>query len=148
MKPVLYAPETMLANKMMRRMISEKRSMVVVVDEYGGTAGMATLEDFVEEIFGEIEDEHDHNRGWGEALPDGWYQFSGRAEIEAINETYGLDLKESDSYHTIAGYLLEHLGQMPEKDVDYDIGAFIFRVTAMDAMRINEVKVKPMTSDK
>lgn len=144
LKPVLYAPETMLANKMMRKMISDKRSMVVVVDEYGGTAGIATLEDFVEEIFGEIEDEHDRNNDWGKQLSDGVYEFSGRAEIEAINDEYGLDLKESDDYHTIAGYMLEHLGKMPTQGEEYEIGDFRFCVTVMDAMKILKVRVAPI----
>ena len=141
LKPVLYTPETMLANKMMRKMISEKRSMVVVVDEYGGTAGIATLEDLVEEIFGEIEDEHDRAGRWGQQLPDGSYLFSGRAEIEAINEEFGLDLKESDDYHTIAGFLLEHLGRMPSEGEDYDFGPYTFRVTRMDTMTILELQL-------
>lgn len=142
LKPVLYTPETMLANKMMRKMISEKRSMVIVVDEYGGTAGLATLEDLVEEIFGEIEDEHDHNNDWGERLGDNFFKFSGRAEISAINDEYGLGLKENDEYHTIAGYLLEHLGSMPTQDEIYDIEGYRFKVIKMEAMKILEMTVE------
>ncbi|MDE7496018.1 MAG: hemolysin family protein, partial [Muribaculaceae bacterium] len=113
LKPVIFTPETMNANKMMRRMMAEKKSMVVVVDEFGGTAGLATLEDLVEEIFGEIEDEHDRNKIVGRKLPDGSYEFSGRAEIEYINEEFGLGLKDSDDYHTIAGFILENLEALP-----------------------------------
>lgn len=142
LKPVLYAPETMLANKMMRKMISEKRSMVIVVDEYGGTAGLATLEDLVEEIFGEIEDEHDHNNDWGQRIGDNLFKFSGRAEISAINDEYGLGLKENDEYHTIAGYLLEHLGSMPTQDETYDMEGYRFKVIKMEAMRILEITVE------
>ena len=141
LKPVLYAPETMLANKMMRKMISEKRSVVIVVDEYGGTAGLATLEDLVEEIFGEIEDEHDRNNSWGTKLANGDYEFSGRAEISAVNDKFGLNLKESDDYHTIAGYMLEHIGRMPREGEDYIIGDYQFHVTHMDATRILQVKI-------
>ena len=141
LKPVLYTPETMLANKMMRKMIAEKRSMVIVVDEYGGTAGLATLEDLVEEIFGEIEDEHDRSGDWGTLLADGNWQFSGRAEISAINDEFGLGLKESEGYHTIAGYLLEHIGKMPAEGETYEIGDYTFRVTRMDAMKILEITV-------
>ena len=143
LKPVLYTPETMLANKMMRKMISEKKSVVIVVDEYGGTAGLATLEDLVEEIFGEIEDEHDRNIDWGERLEDGGYEFSGRAEISAINDEFGLNLKESDEYHTIAGYVLDHLGKMPSEGEEYKIGENEFRITAMDATRILKIEVHP-----
>ena len=141
LKPVLYAPETMLANKMMQKMISEKRSMVIVVDEYGGTAGLATLEDLVEEIFGEIEDEHDRNNDWGERLSDSSYEFSGRAEIEAINEEFGLGLKESDEYHTIAGYLLHHIGKMPSEGESFTIGDYSYCVSSMDAMKILKIVV-------
>ena len=94
LKPVIFTPETMLANKMMRRMIAEKRSMCIVIDEFGGTSGLATLEDLVEEIFGEIEDEHDRQRQLFRQLPDGGYEISGRAEISAVNEGLGLDLKD------------------------------------------------------
>lgn len=148
LKPVLYTPETMLANRMMQKMIAEKRSMVIVVDEYGGTAGLATLEDLVEEIFGEIEDEHDRKNAWGRKLPDGTFEFSGRAEIEAINEEFGLDLKESDDYHTIAGYLLEHLGKMPEEGETYEIDGFVFCVTKMDAMKILQVTLRTREQEK
>lgn len=141
LKPVIYTPDTMLANKMMRKMIAEKRSVVIVVDEFGGTAGLATLEDLVEEIFGEIEDEHDRNVSWGKALGDGGYEFSGRAEVEAINEKFGLDLKESEEYHTIAGYLLDHLGCMPTRGEEIEIGEYKFIVEEMEAMRINRILV-------
>lgn len=142
LKPVLYAPESMLANKMMHKMISEKRSIVIVVDEYGGTAGLATLEDFVEEIFGEIEDEHDRNEEWGKEVAPDTYLFSGRAEIEAINEAFGLNLRESDEYHTVAGYLLDHLGKMPVENEVYTIGDYEFEVKKMDAMKILQLQIK------
>lgn len=141
LKPVLYAPETMLANKMMRKMISEKRSMVIVVDEYGGTAGLATLEDLVEEIFGEIEDEHDRNNTWGRELGEGVYEFSGRAEIEAINEDYGLNFKESEEYHTLAGFLLDHIGKMPTEGEEYEIGDYDLKVTSMSKTKILKIRV-------
>ena len=148
LKPVIYTPDTMLANKMMRKMIAEKKSMVIVVDEFGGTAGLATLEDLVEEIFGEIEDEHDQGRSWGRVLPDGGFEFSGRAEVEAVNEEFGLDLKESEDYHTIAGYLLDHLGRMPEEGEEEVIGAYRFKVTKMAAMKILEITVHPFEGDR
>ncbi|MDE6339577.1 MAG: hemolysin family protein [Muribaculaceae bacterium] len=95
LKPVIFTPETMLANKMMRRMMSEKRTLAMVVDEFGGTAGLVTLEDIVEEIFGEIEDEHDVKRLVARRVSDNVYEFSGRVEISAINEDFGLGIKES-----------------------------------------------------
>ena len=149
LKPVIYTPDTMLANRMMRKMIAEKKSVVIVVDEFGGTAGLATLEDLVEEIFGEIEDEHDRSDTWGRELPDGSYEFSGRAEVELINEKFGLDLKESeDEYHTIAGFLLDHLGKLPVQGEEITIGAYRFVVTQMDAMKILQIRVYPTQETK
>lgn len=148
LKKVIFTPETMLANKMMRRMIAQKRSLVIVVDEFGGTAGLVTLEDLVEEIFGEIEDEHDVDNLWGKELENGSYSFSGRAEISAINEEYNLDLKESDEYHTIAGYMLENLGQMPEEGTVYKIGQYDFTVVKMSETRILEILVSKPSQNK
>jgi len=91
-KPVIFAPETLLANKMMRRLLAEKRSMAIVVDEFGGTAGLVSLEDLVEEIFGDIQDEHDNRRLTAREVQPGVYEISGRCEIADLNETFNLDL--------------------------------------------------------
>ncbi|MDE6143110.1 MAG: hemolysin family protein [Muribaculaceae bacterium] len=141
LKPVIFTPETMLANKMMRRMMAEKRSMVIVVDEFGGTAGLVTLEDLVEEIFGEIEDEHDRKKLLAVEVSPGVYEFSGRAEIEAINEEFGLDLKESDTYHTLGGFILDYLGALPSQDDSFDVGNLRFTILRMATTRIELVKV-------
>lgn len=141
LKPVIFTPETMLANKMMRRMMAEKKSMVIVVDEFGGTAGLATLEDLVEEIFGEIEDEHDRGKIVGRRLPDGSFEFSGRAEIEYVNEEFGLDIKESDDYHTIAGYILENLEALPSQGDTFVINDLRFTILRMSTTRIEQVAV-------
>ncbi len=142
LKPVIFTPETMLANKMMRRMLAEKRSMAIVVDEFGGTAGLATLEDLVEEIFGEIEDEHDRKRLLARETSPGVYEFSGRAEIENINEEFGLDLKESDTYHTLGGYILDNLGALPAQGDSFEIGDLRFTILRMSATRIELVRVE------
>ena len=144
LKPVIFTPETMLANKMMRRMLSEKRSMAIVVDEFGGTAGLATLEDLVEEIFGEIEDEHDRKRLLARETSPGVYEFSGRAEIERINDEFGLDLKESDTYHTLGGYILDNLGVLPAQGDRFEIDGLQFDILRMSATRIELVKVSKM----
>ena len=122
-------------------MLAEKRSMAIVVDEFGGTAGLATLEDLVEEIFGEIEDEHDRKRLLAREIAPGEYEFSGRAEIEYINEEFGLDLKESDTYHTLGGYILENLGALPVKGDVFEIGDLKFNILRMSATRIELVQV-------
>ena len=144
LKPVIFTPETMLANKMMRRMLSEKRSMAIVVDEFGGTAGLATLEDLVEEIFGEIEDEHDRKRLLARETAPGVYEFSGRAEIENINEEFGLDLKESDTYHTLGGYILDNLGALPSQGDIFEVGNLKFTILRMSATRIELVRVEKL----
>lgn len=142
LKPVIFTPETMLANKMMRRMMAEKRSMVIVVDEFGGTAGLCTLEDLVEEIFGEIEDEHDRKKLLARETSPGVYEFSGRIEIEYINEEFGLGLKESETYHTLGGFILETLGELPKQGQTFEIGSLQFTILTMATTRIELVSVR------
>lgn len=142
-KPVIFAPESLLANKMMQRLLNEKRSMAIVVDEFGGTAGMVTLEDLVEEIFGEIEDEHDRNRIVACKISDGVYEFSGRIEIEEINEQFHLDLPESDDYQTLAGYLLNELEEIPEEGEKITLGEYTFIIIKKTAAKIELVRVTP-----
>ena len=142
LKPVIFTPETMLANKMMRRMMSEKRTLAMVVDEFGGTSGLVTLGDIVEEIFGEIEDEHDVKRLVARELPDGAYEFSGRMEISAINEDFGLDIRESEEYHTLSGYILESLQALPRQGDSFEIGDLAFRIEKMTTTRIELVRIE------
>lgn len=140
-KPVLFAPETMLAKKMMQSLLSEKRSMAIVIDEFGGTAGLVTLEDLVEEIFGEIEDEHDRNSVTMRQLDENTYEFSGRAEIEEINETFHIDIPENDEYQTIAGFILYNLEAIPEKDASVEIGEFKLKILKKTAAKIELVRL-------
>ncbi len=144
-KPVLFAPETLLARKMMQNLLDKKRSMAIVLDEYGGTSGMVTLEDLVEEIFGEIEDEHDRNRLTARQIDENTYELSGRMEIEEINERFHLDLPESDDYQTIAGYLLHLNEAIPSVGEHIDTDRYDFEVMRKTAARIELVRlvVKP-----
>lgn len=142
LKPVLFTPETMLANKMMRRLLAEKKSMAIVVDEFGGTAGLVTLEDLVEEIFGEIEDEHDRQKLVARQISEDSYLFSGRVEVERINEEFHLDLKESEEYQTIAGYILDNLEQIPAQGAVFDIDYWQFTVMRTTASRIELIGMK------
>lgn len=144
LKPVIFTPETMLADKMMRRMMSEKRSLAIVVDEFGGTAGLVTLEDLVEEIFGEIEDEHDRKRLFGRRISENRYELAGRAEISLVNEEFGLDIRESEDYHTIAGYILENLEALPTQGDTFEIGRLRFTIIRMSAARIELVGVEKL----
>ncbi len=140
-KPVLYAPETLLANKMMRRLLSEKRSIAIVVDEFGGTAGMVTLEDLVEEIFGDIRDEHDSTSLISREVSPGVYEFSGRCEIEQINETYNLDIPEDDAYQTIAGYVLNATGTIPEQGETITLEGCTIDVLKKSATRLELLRL-------
>ena len=140
-KPVLFAPETLLARKMMQQLMGEKRSMAIVLDEFGGTSGMVTLEDLVEEIFGEIEDEHDRNHLIARQLSDTSYEFSGRMEIEEINERFHLDIPESDDYQTLAGYLLDENEAIPNVGEVLDLPPYRFTVERKTAARIELIRV-------
>ena len=146
-KPVIFTPETMLANKMMNRLMSEKKSMAVVIDEFGGTAGLVTLEDLVEEIFGEIEDEHDRKRLVARSIGVNTYIFSGRVEISAINEEFGLNIKENDDYHTIAGYILDNLEALPRQGETFDIADLRFTIKKMSTTRIELVKIEKLPEE-
>ena len=98
---------------MMRRLLGEKRSMAVVVDEFGGTAGLVTLEDLVEEIFGDIQDEHDKNGLTATELSPGVFEFSGRIEVRTLRDEFRLDIPEDDEYQTLAGYIIHETGSLP-----------------------------------
>ena len=135
-KPVLFAPETLLARKMMQQLLDEKRSMAIVLDEFGGTSGMVTLEDLVEEIFGEIEDEHDHNALVARQIDDNNYEFAGRMEIEEINERFHLDLPESDDYQTIAGLVISCGESIPAVGESVTVGDYTITVTRKTAARL------------
>lgn len=141
LKPVIFAPETLLANKMMRRLLAEKRSVAIVVDEFGGTSGMVTLEDLMEEILGDIQDEHDRSNVVARRLPDGSFEFSGRVEVDRLREQFGLDIPESDDYQTLAGYLLNATGTIPSRGDDIRLDAYNFHITRSSATKIELVTV-------
>ncbi len=144
LKPVVFAPESLLANKMMRRLLSEKRSVAIVVDEFGGTAGMVTLEDLMEEILGDIQDEHDRNTVTARALPDGSFEFSGRVEVDRLREQFGLDIPESDDYQTLAGYILNETGTIPSQGDDVHLGPYNFNILRSSATKLELIKVSPL----
>ena len=141
-KPVIVAPETMLAKKMMQNLLKEKKSMAIVVDEFGGTAGMITLEDLVEEIFGDIEDEHDRRKLVARKTGENSYEFSGRMEIERINEQFDLDLPESDDYQTIAGYIVNRLEMIPNQGEEHIIDRFTVAIAKKNGARLELITLK------
>ncbi|MBN1119262.1 MAG: HlyC/CorC family transporter [Bacteroidales bacterium] len=111
---VSYVPETMSANRLLKKLIQDKKSLAVVVDEFGGVSGMLTIEDIIEEIFGEIEDEHDTSALIEKQISDQEFIFSGRLEIDHLNETYNLKIPENEEYETIAGYIIDRYESIPK----------------------------------
>lgn len=147
LKPVLFAPETLLANKMMRRLLQEKRSLAIVVDEFGGTAGMVTLEDLVEEIFGDIRDEHDSADETAVEVSPGVFEFSGRVEIKRLNDEFRLDLPEDEDYQTLAGYILAQTGELPDQGATIEISSLIFTIKRRSATRLELIQVERPASE-
>lgn len=134
-------PENMAAQKLMKIFMLQKKSIAVVVDEFGGTAGIVTLEDIMEEIFGEIEDEHDIQDFIAEKTAENEYLFSGRLEVEAINNRFNLNIPESDDYETIAGFILHNHQHFPKLNEVIRIDRFTIRCLKVTNNRIELVKV-------
>ena len=134
-------PEAMGAQKMMQLFLKEKKSLAVVVDEYGGTSGIISLEDLVEEIFGEIEDEHDTVKYTARQLSENEYLLSARLEIEKVNELFNLDLPISDEYATIGGLILFHNEDFPKENQDIEIDNYKFHIQRTSKTKISLVKL-------
>ncbi|MCP9611111.1 hemolysin family protein [Coprobacter tertius] len=141
-KPILQVPETMPAKNLMKMLMQQKKSIAVVIDEFGGTGGVVTLEDLVEEIFGDIEDEHDVRNYVLQKVSDTEYIFSGRLEIEKINEKYDIELPESDDYMTIAGFILWYVKTIPQQGETVEIPPFKFKILKRNATKIELVRMK------
>ncbi len=137
----LIVPETMSAHKLLKMLMHEHKSIAVVVDEFGGTSGLITTEDILEEIFGEIEDEHDTIDLVDKQLSENEFLFSGRMEIEVINEKYGIGLPESDAYETIAGFILAHYQNLPKQNEKVVIDPFAFRILKVSHTRVELVRL-------
>ena len=138
---VIIVAETMSASHLLNLFIKQQRSIAVVVDEFGITAGIVTIEDIMEEIFGEIEDEHDHPSLKEEVVSDHEYIFSGRLEVDYLNEKYDLNLPENEEYETLAGYILYFNESIPAEGEKILINNVVFEVLSVKNARIEEVKV-------
>ena len=134
-------PENMAAQKLMKLFMLQKKSIAVVVDEFGGTAGIVTLEDIIEEIFGEIEDEHDVRDYTAEQTAENEYLFSGRLEVKAANQKFNLDIPESDDYETIAGFILHHHQHFPKLNEIIRIDHFSIKCIKVTNNRIELVRI-------
>jgi len=140
--PVEVVPESMMINNILNILMKKRKSVAVVVDEYGGTSGMITVEDIVEELFGEIEDEHDSQEFLEEKIDAHTFKFSSRLEVDYLNETYALEIPKSEAYETLGGFILEHTENIPEENEVLDIEGFEIRILKTSGAKIEAVTLK------
>jgi CBS domain containing-hemolysin-like protein len=145
--PVEFVPGTVLISDALNILIKKRKSIAVVLDEYGGTSGIMTVEDIVEELFGEIEDEHDTVVLKEAQIEDDTYQFSARMEVDYINETYKLNLPEDENYETLGGLIVNHTEEIPQKDEVITINTFKFTILEVSNTKIDLVEVKLIEED-
>jgi CBS domain containing-hemolysin-like protein len=142
LRPITFAPETQKVEELLTLLIQQQKSVAVVVDEFGGTSGMVTVEDIIEEIFGEINDEFDMEKLVEKKISENEYIFSARMEIDYINEKYHLKIPESDDYETIGGFIIHHHESIPKKDEVIEIHDFVFTIVQVSETKIEQVKIK------
>ena len=145
--PVEFVPETMLAKDILNVLTKKRKSLAVVVDEYGGTSGILTVEDIVEELFGEIEDEHDSVALTEKQLDKDSFLFSARLEVDYLNETYKLQLPEHENYETLGGLIVHHTETIPVKNEQIRIGDFQFMIEEVSNTKIEMISLKLTTGD-
>ncbi len=145
--PVEFVPETVLIKDVLSVLTKKRRSIAVVLDEYGGTSGIMTVEDIVEELFGEIEDEHDSVDLIEEVLQDDTYRFSARLEVDYINETYKTNLPESENYETLGGLIVNHTEEIPAQNDIVQIDTFQFTILEVSNTKIDMVELKVLEED-
>lgn len=146
--PIEIIPESMMIHDVLNDLIKKRKSVAVVLDEYGGTSGLITVEDIIEELFGEIEDEHDSVDLIEEKINDREFRFSTRLEVDYLNETYGLDLKEHNYYETLGGLIVHHTENIPSTGEVIEIDNYQFTILKESATKIEEVYLKVLFKDK
>ncbi len=147
LRPVEFVPETMLIHEILDVLTKKRKSVAVVLDEYGGTAGIMTVEDIVEELFGEIEDEHDSTDLFEEQLAENVFKFSARLEVDYINENYKLELPESEEYETLGGLITNLTGEIPALDEEIKTEVYLFRIIEVSNNKIDMVEVHRLEVD-
>lgn len=140
--PVEFIPEAMLIKDVLNLLTAKRRTIAIVLDEYGGTSGMITIEDIVEELFGEIDDEFDNNELIEKKVSDNEYEFSARIEVDYLNENYKLDLPVSEEYETLGGLIVNSTEEIPKIKEEIRVGNFLFRILDVSNTRINLVSLK------
>ena len=140
--PVIFVPEAMLAKDVLNILSKKRKSLAVVIDEYGGTSGIITVEDIIEELFGEIEDEHDSMELIEEEIGEGHYKFSARLEVDYLNETYKLNLVENENYETLGGMIVNFTEEIPEQGETVEMDDYLFNILEVSNTKIELVEVK------
>ncbi|MCM2302274.1 MAG: hemolysin, partial [Flavobacteriaceae bacterium] len=138
-KPIEMVPESMRINYVLNMLIKKRKSIAIVIDEYGGTSGLLTVEDIVEVLFGDIEDEHDSISLLENKISETEFEFSARLEVDYINDTYKLNLPEDESYETIGGLLMSYTETIPELNEIIEIDQYQFTVTKVSSNKIETV---------
>ena len=142
MRPIEFVPETMLINDVLNSLTKKRKSVAVVLDEYGGTSGIMTIEDIVEELFGEIEDEHDYIELLEEKINDNSYNFSARLDVDYLNETYKLNLPETENYETLGGLIVNSTEEIPQENETIKIENFLFTILEVSNTKIDVVSLQ------
>lgn len=137
--PLELVPESMMINDILNSLMKKRKSVAVVVDEYGGTSGMITVEDIVEELFGEIEDEHDSQVFLEKKISDHQFNFSARLEVDYLNEEYNVNIPKSEAYETLGGFIIEHTENIPDEKEVLEIDNFEIKILKMSGAKIDEV---------
>ncbi|WP_456427761.1 hemolysin family protein [Rhodocaloribacter sp.] len=145
MRPAYFVPETKLSKDLLREFLATNTSIAIVIDEYGGTAGLVTIEDLLEELFGDIQDEFDTEDDILRQVSDDTYLVSGRVEIDELEDRFGIRLSDGD-YETVAGYLLEHTGSIPKPNDEFEFDGYRFTVVQATANRIDLVRITRLPS--
>ncbi len=140
--PIVIVPETMMINDIMNELTKKSKSVAIVLDEYGGTSGLITVEDIVEELFGEIEDEHDSSELVEYKVNDREFEFSARLEVDYVNETYGLELPDIDAYETLGGLIVHHTENIPEAEEIVKIENYQFTIKEVSSSKIENIYLK------
>lgn len=145
--PVVFIPETILAKDVLQILTRKRKSIAVVIDEYGGTSGIITVEDIIEELFGEIEDEHDTVALTEEEVNENTYLFSARLEVDYVNETYKLDLPEAEHYETLGGMIVDITEEIPEKNDVITLENYEIKVLEVSSTKIELIEIKDLRED-
>ena len=142
LRPVEYVPETMFVKDVLNVLTKKRKSLAVVLDEYGGTSGIITVEDIIEELVGEIEDEHDTIELTEEKIDENNFIFSARLDVDYLNETYKIQIPENENYETLGGFIVNHTEQIPKKDQEIIIGRFHFIISEVSNTKIELINLK------